>query len=297
MTKQFASHFGVASLAVVVLFLGVDGSQASGRGGGGGHGGGGHGGGGHMGGGHYGGAHYGGAHYGGAHYGGYGANLYHGGAYGGYRPYASGYGYRPYGAYGAYRPGYGAYRAGYGFYRPYYGYGGFGLLGFGLGGYGLGYGYGGYGYGGYGGYASYGSSYGAGYGSSGLGLGYVPPSYDSAPAVPDAAAADQQPPVDNAIHLQLTVPENAEVYFDGAKTSQTGTTREFTSPALSPGQRYAYKISVRYPGPDGQPVNDTRQIFVRPNDWFSVDFTRPAPSDQPPVMPPVSPKTPAGPSA
>jgi hypothetical protein len=62
-----------------------------------------------------------------------------------------------------------------------------------------------------------------------------------------------------------------------------------------------YKISVRYTGPDGRPVNDTRDIYARPNDWFSLDFTRPAPSEQspeqPPAMPPVSPKTSAGPSA
>src|SRR5207237_10503402 len=108
----------------------------------------------------------------------------------------------------------------------------------------------------------------------------------------------EQPRQENAVHLQLLVPENAEVYFDGAKTSQTGKRREFTSPPLSPGNRYTYRVSVRYTGPDGKQVNDTRDIYIRPNDWFTIDFTRPAPSDQPPdmppAMPPANPKVPAG---
>src|SRR5207249_1378470 len=144
------------------------------------------------------------------------------------------YNYRPYacvyrGAYAAYRPYYGAgYRGygyggyGYGYYRPYYGYGygyrGYGLigglLGYGLGGYGYGcgYPYGGYGYGGYGSYAPYYGSYGSGYGYP----------YTSASVVnnynyvnPAVSSTDAQPPVDNAIHLQLTVPQNAQVLFDG----------------------------------------------------------------------------------
>jgi uncharacterized protein (TIGR03000 family) len=169
------------------------------------------------------------------------------------------------------------------FFRPYYA--SFGLFGYG----GLGYGYGGYGYGygDYGGYPSYGSDY-----------SYSSPAYP-APGygMPGPGGDLEMPPPDNAVHLQFFVPENAEVYFDGVKTTQTGKVREFTSPALSPGNRYTYRISVRYTGPDGKQVNDTRDIFVRPNDWFSIDFNRPAPSDQPPDMPPAMPpadKAPAG---
>ena len=85
------------------------------------------------------------------------------------------------------------------------------------------------------------------------------------------------------------MPENAEVIFDGVKTTQTGKIREYASPALSPGTRYTYRVTVRYPGPDGKLVTDTRDIYVRPNDWFSLDFTRPAPANQPPDMPPAMP--------
>jgi hypothetical protein len=33
-------------------------------------------------------------------------------------------------------------------------------------------------------------------------------------------------------------------------------------------------------GPDGKPVNDRRLIHVRANDWFRIDFTRPAPPER-----------------
>jgi uncharacterized protein (TIGR03000 family) len=190
----------------------------------------------------------------------------------------------------------GAYRARYGFYRPYYGLG----LGLGLG-YGLGYGLGGYGY-----YTPYYGAYGGG---PGYASGYYSPDVAS-PAVgalpevgtPDAGTPDvgpapqERPPQDNAAHLQLIVPEGAEVFFDGAKTSKTGRLREFVSPTLAPGQTYTYTIEVRSTAA-GKPVVDRREIHVGANDWFMVDFTRPAPANAPtgrpgagPVMPPAADK-------
>jgi uncharacterized protein (TIGR03000 family) len=79
--------------------------------------------------------------------------------------------------------------------------------------------------------------------------------------------------------LQLVVPQNAEVLFDGGKTTQTGTTREFVSPKLSPGKLFDYTISVRYLDGNGKDVTDQRVIHVRANDWFRIDFTRPAPPE------------------
>ncbi len=238
----------------------------------GGHGGGGHAGGGHPGGGHPGGGHPGAIH--GGHAGGYHPGYYHGGYY-------HGYGYRPYYGGGFYGPGFygpGFYGPGLGLsiglYRPYYGYG---------------YGYGGYGYGAYAPY--YGGVYAypppvVAYAPNGYGPNGVGPAPGSAPptGTPPTNAAPQQAP-DDAAHLQLNVPETAEVWFDGSKTTQTGKVREFTSPKLNAGQTYTYHISVRYTDASGQPVNDTRDIHVRANDWFSVDFTRPAPA-----APPAPPK-------
>jgi uncharacterized protein (TIGR03000 family) len=192
-----------------------------------------------------------------------GGGFYHGGFYH-HGPY--GWGYRP-----------------YGWYRPYPFYG-FGLgLGVGLG---LGL------------YAPYYGSY-----AYPLPPGYVYSPYPAAvianapPAGtvldPNAQPAPQQtpqrPPPDNAGHLQLFVPENAEVYIDGKKIEQTGTTREIVSPPVTPGTRYTYKISVRYTDAQGKATNDTRDITFQANDWFSLDFTRPAPPQATPGVPPPQP--------
>jgi uncharacterized protein (TIGR03000 family) len=255
MFRPFSSLLGISTLAAVTLFLGPQASLAQ-RGGRGG------GGGAYRGGAAHAGAYRGGAYYGGA---------YHGGYYGTARPY--GYGYGPY--HGYYGPYHGYYRPYYGYYRPYYG---FGFFAFSYGGYGYFMPY----------YASYPAPVYAAYPAPVVG------SPGSAPPTAAAPAAENAPPRDDAAHLQLIVPENAEVYFDGTKTTQTGRVREFTSPALALGKRFTYQISVRYTDSTGRPVDDTRPIHVGANDWFTVDFTRPAPPERVPVPSPVLPKTPAG---
>ena len=194
----------------------------------------------------------------GGYHGGYHGSYYHGGYYhGGFAPYYGRGFYAPYG---------------YGFYRPYYGYGaGFGLLGggFGLGGYGLG---------GYGTYLPY-------YG--GFGAASVPLMVNAAPAAAPATPppADTPPPPDNAAHLQLIVPANADVFFDGEKTTQTGPTREFVSPPLEAGKVFTYRVRVLYFDAAGKAIDDARLIHVRANDWFRIDFNQPAPPEEPPYQP------------
>ncbi len=246
MVRRLSLLFGSATLATTLLLTSAD---AHGPGGGGGHG---------------------GYHGGGFHYGGY------------YYPHHG------YGFYGPYRPGL---YAPYGFYRPYYGFGGIGPglalggLGFGMG-LGLGYGLGSYGLGGYGLYRPY-------YGGTTIvnpttvvvtppgGTGVPPVGGTGFPPVGGTGVppGNQTPPPDNAAHLQLLVPQNAEVLFNGDTTTQTGPTREFVSPPLTPGKPYDYTIVVRYPGTDGKPVTDRRVIHVRANDWFRIDFTQPAPPE------------------
>lgn len=212
------------------------------------------------------------AHGPGGGHGGYHRGYYHGGHYGGFAPHGFG-GFAPYYGRGFYAP----YR--YGFYRPYYGYGsGLGLLGAGIG---LG-GLGGYGLGGYGGYLPY---YGGG-----LGVASVPMMVNAASPTPPPAATPQSPgvtppPPDNAAHLQLIVPTNAEVFFDGEKTTQAGPTREFVSPPLETDKVYNYRVRVRYSNSNGKAIDDARLIHVRANDWFRIDFTQPAPPEQPAFQP------------
>lgn len=244
MFRRFSSLVGLAALAATTLL--PRNLEAHG----GGHGGGGHGG--HA-----------GAYHGGAYHGGF-----HHGYYGGFHPYY-GRGFSPF--------------FGGGFYRPYYGFGlgglgGLGGFGFGGGGLGLGgFGLGGYGLGGYGPYLPY---YG-GYGMNTPVIMANPPNVPLDPYAPPPAQTP--PPPDNAAHLQLVVPENAEVLFGGETTKQTGSIREFVSPPIASGKVFTYTIAVRYMNAAGKPIDDRRLIYVRANDWFRIDFTRPAPPERSPA--------------
>jgi uncharacterized protein (TIGR03000 family) len=130
------------------------------------------------------------------------------------------------------------------------------------------------GYGAYGGGGFYGSV--AGFGS------YYVPSYGPYPDdpgfVPQMPPVPQAPPVANGYaHIQVLLPDgDGEVWFDGRKTRQTGTTRLFASPQLEPGKTYSYQVSAAW-HQNGKLVGDERSVSVAPGTTTIVDFSRPAP--------------------
>ena len=207
----------------------------------GGHGGGGHGGGGHGGGGH------GGGHGGGGHGG-------HGGHHDGHGHSSFGFG------------------VSLGFGYPYYGYG-----------------YNGYGYNGYG-YSSYYYPYSYPYY---YGDYYYPPRpynyYDAYPQqyapYPPANNGVSQPPAPpapaystnpNAVVFNVRVPPNAEMWFEGNKTSQTGGQRVFESPPLKPGVDYSYEVRAKWME-NGRQKDETRKLTVRAGEQVAINFMPPAP--------------------
>jgi uncharacterized protein (TIGR03000 family) len=235
----------------------------------GGHGGGGHGGGGHGGGGHFGGG-------GGGHFGGFGGGHiggsrgvghiggYRGGYYGGYRG----------GYYGGYRGGYyGGYRGGYrhnyyGSYPYYYGS--------------YPYSYGSYPYS-YGSYPYYSLDSGSGSVDSGS-YGAVAPAYTdgfSPNGTSSGSYAAYYPPVvtrdtdsaeaDTTVHITVNVPADAEIWFEGHKTTSTGPVRDFESPPLTSGTRYTYEIRARWPE-NGHEVTQTKHVEVTAGAHINVSF-------------------------
>jgi uncharacterized protein (TIGR03000 family) len=254
MSKSFVSLIATALLAMALLTTPAWAQRGGGgRGGGGGGGGRGGGGGARPAAGFSGGARPAAGFSGGVRPGAYSGayRFYNGPGYGG----SYGYGYRPY---------YAAYRPFFGFYAPYYGYNDY--------------------WPGY--YASYVPYYGGlGFPSypliAGLADSYAPPVAGGQAPIAGGQAPNQpqaeQPPRDGAAHLQLTVPENAEVLIDGTATTQTGSTREFVTPQLNPGSKYVYKVTVRSQDAAGKVREDTRDIRFQADDWFSIDFTRPPP--------------------
>ncbi len=181
------------------------------------------------------------------------------------------------------------------------GWGGWGS-GMGYGGWGTGLGYGGWGYTGYGwgggGYYPYTSyRYGLypGNYSSGIvpsygytGTYYTPGAYYAPGYVtsggtglpsgttsmyyqPGAQAAATTDP--NAAVIDLRVPADAQVWFDGDPTNQRGPDRVFTSPALDPGKTYHYDVKARWTE-NGRPVERTRRVDVRAGQRTTVDFNQ-----------------------
>jgi uncharacterized protein (TIGR03000 family) len=113
-------------------------------------------------------------------------------------------------------------------------------------------------------------------------LGGVPPGAGIKPSTlpasePARSPAEKLPaPTPNRAHLQLLVPEKAEVRVEGVKTSKTGTVRDFVSPPLTPGKNMTYTIAVRYTDASGKPVEETHSVRVRANDRLRIDCTKPA---------------------
>jgi uncharacterized protein (TIGR03000 family) len=240
---------------------------------GGGHGGGGHGGGGHAafhGGGRGGGFHAsgrgGGFHAGGFNRGfagGRGFNRGFAGGRGFNRGFAGGRGFN-----GGFNRGFAGFGRGFG--RGYGGYGGWGGLGW------PSYGWGGWGWPSFGwAWPSFGDL--GDYGNS----IYAPNYYETNPDLsgegyPDLSAtyAPQTRPTDVA-SLNVHVPENAQVWINGLPTTETGSWRSFASPPLALGENFHYDVRAQWPAANGQVVDQTRRVEVRPGGLSSVDFLQP----------------------
>jgi uncharacterized protein (TIGR03000 family) len=146
-----------------------------------------------------------------------------------------------------------------------------------------------YGYPDYGGY--YGTPYYGGYyynqpsyyyadpsyGYAQPSYGYLEPSTSTPYSYPTEAASvnsaeDQDP---NAALFEVRVPDNAEIWFAGAKTTQTGPVRHFVSPSLQPGRTFTYEIRARWADVSGRRVDRTKEVKVQAGARVGVDFNKP----------------------
>jgi uncharacterized protein (TIGR03000 family) len=110
----------------------------------------------------------------------------------------------------------------------------------------------------------------------------VPPDYDPSylPTDWQGPYMDYAEPEDGtaqgtdrtAAFINLIVPSNAEVWFEGQKMELAGKYRQFESPPLSPGRDYAYGIQARW-NQNGEPVTESRRLIVRAGDRLMVRFT------------------------
>jgi uncharacterized protein (TIGR03000 family) len=111
---------------------------------------------------------------------------------------------------------------------------------------------------------------GADFGLGGSGAGGAGPRrrfYAGADSV-----GQQMPTMGQAIiDVRLPTPD-AEVYFEGNNTKQTGVRRTFQSPVVQVGTTYYYKIRARWKQPDGTVADEERTIGLRANATTTVEF-------------------------
>jgi uncharacterized protein (TIGR03000 family) len=72
--------------------------------------------------------------------------------------------------------------------------------------------------------------------------------------------------------IEVRLPADAELSFQGESVHQTGSLRRFVSPALVPGSDYTYDVQARWVE-DGREVSRSRQVGVRAGDRLTIDFT------------------------
>jgi uncharacterized protein (TIGR03000 family) len=80
-------------------------------------------------------------------------------------------------------------------------------------------------------------------------------------------------PADTTAHITVLVPADARVWFDGKATSSTGAVREFQSPPLATGPRYAYDLRAQW-NENGHIVEQTRKVAVTAGGRVRVDFPK-----------------------
>jgi uncharacterized protein (TIGR03000 family) len=182
---------------------------------------------------------HGGGHFGGGHFGGFRGGHFGGAHFGGFR---GGFHYRPYyHNYGYYRRGY--YPRYYGYYPNYYNY---------------------YPY-------YYGGSDDPGYYA---GPAYQPDGENYTPGSAPSTSSYQPAEAESKALVTVKVPADARLWFDGHPTTSTGAVRQFSSPALTPGRRYAYEVRARWKE-HGREVTQTRQVVVTAGADVRVDFPLP----------------------
>jgi uncharacterized protein (TIGR03000 family) len=85
---------------------------------------------------------------------------------------------------------------------------------------------------------------------------------------------------ENRVLIEVRLPApTAEIAFDGSKTVQTGTLRQFISPPITAGQPYSYQVTARWTD-NGKEVTRNRKIEFRAGQRVTVDLTRSSPDDR-----------------
>jgi len=76
---------------------------------------------------------------------------------------------------------------------------------------------------------------------------------------------------DNTALIEVRVPADAEIWFDGTKTTQRGANRLFSTPPLTPGKTFTYEVRASWTV-NGTTTTKTHQVQVEAGKRSWVSF-------------------------
>lgn len=85
-------------------------------------------------------------------------------------------------------------------------------------------------------------------------------------------------------YIRVRVPANAEVWINNEKRTQSGTVREFVTPALDSEHVYVYNVKARWREAGGINVEKTRRVRTISGTRVTVNFARPSAEQPRPVV-------------
>ena len=78
---------------------------------------------------------------------------------------------------------------------------------------------------------------------------------------------------EQTVTINVTLPSSAKIWFNDAPTAQTGPSRSFVSPTITPGKNYVYTVRASWTE-GGRKVERTKDIAVHAGDQINLDFTK-----------------------
>lgn len=101
--------------------------------------------------------------------------------------------------------------------------------------------------------------------TGGMGI-YTNPQYSG------VASGDPHPHTPGlAAHVEIKLPANAELWFDGNKMTQTGPERRFMTPPLELNHVYSYDVQAKWTE-NGKEVSKSQKLLIRAGQQVAVSF-------------------------
>jgi uncharacterized protein (TIGR03000 family) len=82
----------------------------------------------------------------------------------------------------------------------------------------------------------------------------------------------------NTVLLNVQVPTDAKIWIEGQETKQTGNSRQFVTPALTPGQQYTYTVKAEWTE-GSQKISRTRRVPVQAGQGVNINLLQPTPDE------------------